>query len=203
MTKAARRKKLRFAIDKSVMADRPPPSALAVAFGSAIIAGLAGYFLGQASAIGVFSNKPLPSSAAAGSAGGSSGKNKQKANDDESDISDAKEASDLEDEDEDDEQELNRFEGSNEECKLVLVVRTDLGMTKGEPESRTCRHVFVQHHCRYKTDSDQKSLLSDYRQDCGSVWTRDAGMLQDVIAPELPSTKAVGKLRPGKGCFAG
>jgi hypothetical protein len=30
-----------------------------------------------------------------------------------------------------DEGELADFEGFNEECKLVLVVRTDLGMTKG------------------------------------------------------------------------
>jgi flagellar biosynthesis/type III secretory pathway M-ring protein FliF/YscJ len=38
------------------------------------------------------------------------------------------------DEDEDSDQqneELQDFTGNNEECKLVLVVRTDLGMTKG------------------------------------------------------------------------
>lgn len=98
------------------MAERPAPSALAVAFASAVIAGLAGYFLGQASSIGVFS-KPVPRSI-------SNGK------DDESDISDAGSVSD--EEDDLDDQELKSFEDSQEECKLVLVVRTDLGMTKGK-----------------------------------------------------------------------
>lgn len=32
---------------------------------------------------------------------------------------------------EEDQGELAEFSGINEECKLVLVVRTDLGMTKG------------------------------------------------------------------------
>ena len=40
-----------------------------------------------------------------------------------------------ESEDEDKEQgELKAFEGNKEECKLVLVVRTDLGMGKGMTE---------------------------------------------------------------------
>lgn len=46
-------------------------------------------------------------------------------------------ASNAEEEDEDSEsgseqEELSTFEGNKEECKLVLAVRTDLGMTKGE-----------------------------------------------------------------------
>lgn len=105
-----------------IMAERPPPSTLAVAFASAIIAGLAGYFLGQASSIGVFSSTTQPARNVTPD-NGKAGK------DDESDISDAGSASeddDLED------QELKGFEDSAEECKLVLVVRTDLGMTKGE-----------------------------------------------------------------------
>ena len=35
------------------------------------------------------------------------------------------------DDSEDEDQDLNAFTESFEECKLVLVVRTDLGMTKG------------------------------------------------------------------------
>ena len=49
-----------------------------------------------------------------------------------------KEVKDSEDEDSEDEElgqeqegELKAFEGNREECKLVLVVRTDLGMGKG------------------------------------------------------------------------
>lgn len=109
------------------MAERPPPSAIAIAFASAIIAGLAGYFLGQASTIGVFGKQSQPGAQAATR---SSSSDKAKSKDDESDISDAESAS--EDDEGLDDQELKGFEDSNEECKLVLVVRTDLGMTKGE-----------------------------------------------------------------------
>ena len=71
-----------------------------------------GYFLGQASSIGLFSSP------------GTRGPH-----DAESDISDA----DADDEDDDvqDLGELKAFAGNREECKLVLVVRTDLGMGKG------------------------------------------------------------------------
>ena len=45
---------------------------------------------------------------------------------------DRDESSEDEDEDEDEQHgELSSFPGNNEECKLVLVVRTDLGMGKG------------------------------------------------------------------------
>ncbi len=62
------------------------------------------------------------------------------------------EVKDSEDEDEDEDEEgsgddgeggmgaLKAFEGSREECKLVLVVRTDLGMSKGVPLYTTCFH---------------------------------------------------------------
>ena len=51
----------------------------------------------------------------------------------------SKEVKDTEDEESEDEElgqeqegELKGFEGNREECKLVLVVRTDLGMGKGK-----------------------------------------------------------------------
>ena len=48
------------------------------------------------------------------------------------------EEEERDDEDEDEEQgELKGFEGNKEECKLVLVVRTDLGMGKGMTELLT------------------------------------------------------------------
>ncbi|KIW06464.1 peptidyl-tRNA hydrolase [Verruconis gallopava] len=40
----------------------------------------------------------------------------------------------------DEQGELGDFKGSNEECKLVLVVRTDLGMTKGKIAAQ-CSHA--------------------------------------------------------------
>ncbi len=39
---------------------------------------------------------------------------------------------------------LNQFEGNKEECKLVLVVRTDLGMGKGMP-NRLPSHSLPKH----------------------------------------------------------
>ncbi|KAF2093180.1 PTH2-domain-containing protein [Rhizodiscina lignyota] len=89
--------------------DRPPPSAAAIAVASAIIAGLFGYFIGQFSTLGPVTNKhagagPVPHP------------------DDSSE----------DEEEEEEKSELSEFSGNNEECKLVLVVRTDLGMTKGK-----------------------------------------------------------------------
>ncbi|EGP91631.1 unnamed protein product [Zymoseptoria tritici ST99CH_1A5] len=103
--------------------DRGPPSAAAIAIGTGIIAGLTGYFLGQARSIGVF-GRSHSASATSGAA------------DDDSDLSDA-------DEDEtspDDLGELKSFAGTNEECKLVLAVRGDLGMTKGKACAQ-CGHA--------------------------------------------------------------
>ena len=93
--------------------DRGPPSAAAVAIGSAIISGLAGYFLGQGKSIGLFGSSPKSTPTA----------RDVKENDKESDSGSESEGPDL--------QELKSFP-SNEECKLVLVVRTDLGMGKGK-----------------------------------------------------------------------
>ena len=94
--------------------DRGPPSTVSVVLATAIVSGLAGYYLGQARSIGLF-GKAGPSTAAD--------------DDKESDLSD--DGSADEDEDVQDLGELKSFADSREECKLVLVVRTDLGMTKG------------------------------------------------------------------------
>lgn len=108
------------------MQDRGPPSTLAVVIGTAIVAGLTGYYLGQARAIGVFGNPVTRPSGPS---------------DEESDISDADAAgSGDEDEDVQDLGELKTFPGSTEECKLVLVVRTDLGMGKGKIAAQ-CSHA--------------------------------------------------------------
>lgn len=96
--------------------DRGPPSTAAVAVATAIIAGLTGYFLGQARSLGLFGG-----SVSSGSGGGHA---KHRADSDTSDI-------DSEGGEDDVHGELKSFPDSHEECKLVLVVRTDLGMTKG------------------------------------------------------------------------
>jgi hypothetical protein len=99
------------------------PSVWAVAFGASVVAGLAGYFLGTASSIGIFgtnSQQRLVSSSGAQHGKECDGSESEDDNASESDL-----------EDSEDDQEINGFEDSTEECKLVLVVRTDLGMTKG------------------------------------------------------------------------
>ncbi|WPH05004.1 PTH2-domain-containing protein [Acrodontium crateriforme] len=104
----------------SIAPDRASPSLAAIAIGTAIVSGLMGYYLGQATSIGLFS---APSSTATR---------------DQSDISDADGADS--DDDLQDLGELKTFAGSSEECKLVLVVRTDLGMGKGKIAAQ-CGHA--------------------------------------------------------------
>lgn len=107
----------------SVQQERAPPSAVATAIGFSIIAGITGYFLGQARSIGVFGRSAATkhSSTRAAHADDDS--------DDDSDASSDDEASDL--------GELKPFRDNKEECKLVLVVRTDLGMGKGKSATQT------------------------------------------------------------------
>lgn len=95
------------------MADstRPPPSAAAIAIATAIVAGLAGFFLGQGSSLGLFSSPSIPPQSRA--------------------LQVDSEDSDLSDEDEKQENLGSFASRKHEEYKLVLVVRTDLGMTKG------------------------------------------------------------------------
>ena len=95
--------------------DRPPPTTVAIAMACALIAGVTGYFVGQASTIGFF---------------GSSQRTKSSASKDKVEDSESSSEGEAEEETEDDPA-LESFAGG-EECKLVLVVRTDLGMTKGK-----------------------------------------------------------------------
>lgn len=99
--------------------ERAPPSVAAVAIGTAIVSGIMGYYLGQARSIGLFGSSPAPLPTSSNSSGHTFD------DDDQTDdsLSDSDEAQDL--------GALKSFRGSTEECKLVLVVRTDLGMTKG------------------------------------------------------------------------
>lgn len=101
--------------------DRGPPSAAAIAIGTAIVAGLTGYFIGQASSIGLFGKGDTRAPAARLS------RSEGTAKPDEAET--ASEDGDSEDDDDElqDLGELQTFPGNTEECKLVLVVRSDLG----------------------------------------------------------------------------
>ncbi|KAF2224761.1 peptidyl-tRNA hydrolase PTH2-domain-containing protein [Elsinoe ampelina] len=122
--------------------EKPPPSVWAVAFATAIITGLAGYFLGQASSIGIF--------------GGTSSRPARKAKESDS------ESSDLED-DEDRQDELMGFSEKNEPCKLVLVVRTDLGMTKGKIAAQ-CGHATLACYKTLLNDSSASTILQRWER---------------------------------------
>ncbi|KAK5111986.1 hypothetical protein LTR62_004520 [Meristemomyces frigidus] len=110
------------------MEGRGPPSTANIAMASAIVGGIAGYYLGQARSIGLFGSSAMSRSVP--------GDEKDEA----SDISDAAEASGDEEDDVQDLGELKSFATSTEECKLVLVVRNDLGMTKGKIAAQ-CGHA--------------------------------------------------------------
>ena len=114
------------------MPPQTPPSTLALIIGASIAAGVAGFFLGQASSLGIFGG----SSSTSRSSGHKQSTKKKKnsrnprsagAGGSSSDVSDGSDASD----ESEDQGDLKEFEKEGKECKMTLVVRTDLGMTKG------------------------------------------------------------------------
>ncbi|KAL4887090.1 putative mitochondrial peptidyl-tRNA hydrolase Pth2 [Aspergillus karnatakaensis] len=111
--------------------DRIPPSTTSYVVATAILAGIAGYFIGQGASLGLFSKEKegWPNSYNVKVHRGSS---------DEEDDEEEEEEEDSEEEG--DGSELANFESNNEEVKLVLVVRTDLGMTKGKIAAQ-CSHA--------------------------------------------------------------
>ena len=111
--------------------DRIPPTATAYVIATAIIAGVTGYFIGQGASLGLFSStenrEGWPNSYNVKVHRGSS--------DEESDDDDDDE---YESDDDEQEGELGNFEQNTDEVKLVLAVRTDLGMSKG----MSCQVIF-------------------------------------------------------------
>lgn len=107
------------------MADKAPASGAALAIATGLLGLLVGYFVGQGSSIGLFDRSGNPNEVK------NSWPNSYdvKVHADSSD----EEADDEGEEDEEggDGKELNSFDDTTEEVKLVFAVRTDLGMTKG------------------------------------------------------------------------
>ena len=130
---------------------RELPSTAAIATAAAIFAATVGYFIGQASSIGLFGGESTPKkkSGARKKSQGWPNNYDVTVHPDSSDEElmkhlrggqkqSKREVADSEDEEEGDELgiedvsgELKTFADSREECKLVLCVRTDLGMGKG------------------------------------------------------------------------
>jgi peptidyl-tRNA hydrolase, PTH2 family len=130
------------------MADSPTPTPIAMIVSTAIIAGLSGYMIGIASSLGFF---PIPFQTRTPKPRGIDHYDDEEESEDE-DIDESildhapNWANGFEADKRDGlraepkkEKEVTKAEGvrdgwvdNGEECKLVLVVRTDLGMTKGE-----------------------------------------------------------------------
>lgn len=90
---------------------------------TAIIAGVTGYFIGQGASLGLFKEKQ-------GWPNGYDVKVHKDSSDEEGEDSRSEEE-ESDEEDEGNGEELASFKDNTDEVKLVLVVRTDLGMTKG------------------------------------------------------------------------
>ncbi|KAI4143077.1 MAG: hypothetical protein L6R39_004709 [Caloplaca ligustica] len=143
--------------------DRPPPSTTSIVVATAILAVALGYFIGQGSSLGLFKSTDKPTSK-----GKTKRKDPKKSWPNSYDVNihpgssdegvfkqirgadlgiESEESSKHSSDEEDDGAELgqkqgdlSQFEGNKEECKLVLVVRTDLGMGKGKIAAQ-CSHA--------------------------------------------------------------
>lgn len=132
------------------MADKTPPSLIAVAIASGLFGLLAGYFLGQGSSIGLFDSSGNPKEVK---------KSWPNSYDVKVHADSSDEADDEEDEvDEDDGKELKNFDDRNEEVKLILAVRTDLGMTKGKIAAQ-CGHATLACYKYLLNHSSSTALL--------------------------------------------
>jgi len=120
------------------MADSGPPSTAAVAVAVGLIALTAGYLLGQGSALGLFSKSK--SSQPPGKAKSWPNSYDVTIHPDSSDeelmaqqrVTAGEHAEESESDEEGDGKELKTFPNDGEEVKLVVAVRTDLGMGKGK-----------------------------------------------------------------------
>jgi hypothetical protein len=116
---------------------------------TAIVAGVTGYFIGQGASLGLFREKQ-------GWPNGYDVKVHKDSSDEEFEEEDSEdEASD--EEEEGNGEELAAFKENEEEVKLVLVVRTDLGMTKGTFNSTSEKEI-LSLIARLATSTDSFSL---------------------------------------------
>ena len=116
------------------MSNTSSPSATAIAIASGILGLVVGYFLGQGSSIGLFDSKGNPKASKKSWPNSYDVKVHAESSEEEEADDDASEA------EENSIEGLNGFEDSKEEVKLVLAVRTDLGMTKGKIAAQ-CGHA--------------------------------------------------------------
>ncbi|TVY46401.1 putative peptidyl-tRNA hydrolase [Lachnellula occidentalis] len=158
------------------MADRTPPTPLAMLIGTAIIAGISGYMIGIASSLGFL---PIPFATKTAPSRGISNYDDEEESEeediDESILDHAPNWSNGLDADKRDglrapppnaarKQQAFLEDQSDEECKLVLIVRTDLGMTKGKFSylskiAAQCSHATLACYKNFLKNSPKSPLL--------------------------------------------
>ncbi|KAL2040790.1 hypothetical protein N7G274_006248 [Stereocaulon virgatum] len=155
--------------------DRPPPSTVSYVIATAILAISIGYFVGQVSSLGLFSSSRSRSKS-------TSGKSWPNSYDvtihpDSSDeelmthlrgpggrgVKNSEDEHEEEEEEEEEQGELKAFEGNKEECKLVLIVRTDLGMTKGKIAAQ-CSHAALACYKYFLSHAPSSPLLKRWER---------------------------------------
>ncbi|MCJ1433116.1 hypothetical protein MMC27_002475 [Xylographa pallens] len=151
-----------------------PPSAAAIALATGILCGIGGYFLGQGASLGLFRRRSSSSSKAASAKRSWPNSYDVTVHPDSSDEElmkslrgeahpRAEEESDADsDSDSDAQGELQSFEDNKEECKLVLVVRTDLGMGKGKIAAQ-CSHATLACYAYFLAHAPASPLLKRWQ----------------------------------------
>jgi len=182
-------------------ANRDPPTTLAYCIATAILAALGGYFLGQASSLGLIGGDRSQQDAATNTPSATMTQSNGAATK-EKDPSESENEGDPDSEDE--QQDLQGFESNaNEECKLVLVVRTDLGMTKGS-------YTFLSPHRLTLLEGTICTVANSHpRQNSSPMRSRDTSLLQSAaqslqvksLRTQSPST--MGTVWTGQGGGAG
>lgn len=129
------------------MQETPQPSTANIALACAILAGVTGYFLGTAKSLGLFGGSPISESP-----------RKQSEKEEEEDTSE-----DESSDDEDDDTAPAEFPGHTEECKMVLVVRTDLGMTKGKIGAQ-CGHATLACYKHFLRHAPESAILKRWER---------------------------------------
>ena len=114
------------------MAEQATPSLTAIAVAVGLIGLTAGYVIGQGSSLGLFDSSGNPKQAKKSWPNSYDVTVHADSSDEEADA----ESEDDEEDGDGQRNELKSFKNTTDEVKLVLVVRTDLGMTKGRIDRR-------------------------------------------------------------------
>ncbi|BCR83373.1 aminoacyl-tRNA hydrolase PTH2 [Aspergillus chevalieri] len=134
--------------------ERLPPSTTAYVIATAILAGVTGYFVGQGSSLRLFSGEKE---------GWPNSYNVKVHKDSSDEDYEDNEEEDEEDSEEEEQGELGNF-GDEEEVKLVLVVRTDLGMTKGKIAAQ-CSHATLACYKYFLSHAPESPILRRWERE--------------------------------------